>query len=172
MKKKNILSKSSALFLSMILLLGGCGTSGEEDSNVSSGTVPSVLSDPSESSTESSIEAPSPETTASSDELATDPESRALTITITNMCGADIGMFSVIDPLSGEQVNVDSLANGESLTLTADWPSSVENFDWALYNQDGNLCVESTTDISSANSSVTLTLTGDGNFEGVEEAFE
>lgn len=172
MKKKNILSKSSALFLSMILLLGGCGTSGEEDSNVSSGTVPSVLSDPSESSTESSIEAPSLETTASSDELATDPESRALTITITNMCGADIGMFSVIDPLSGEQVNVDSLANGESLTLTADWPSSVENFDWALYNQDGNLCVESTTDISSANSSVTLTLTGDGNFEGVEEAFE
>lgn len=172
MKKKNILSKSSALFLSMLLLFGGCGTSGEEDSNVSSGTTPSVLSDPSESSTESSDEAPSPETTASSDELATDPESRALTITITNMCGADIGMFSVIDPLSGEQVNVDSLANGESLTLTADWPSSVENFDWALYNQDGNLCVESTTDISSANSSVMLTLTGDGNFEGVEEAFE
>ena len=50
--------------------------------------------------------------------------------------------------------------------------SSVKEFQWALYNTDGELCVEGTTDISSALATVTLLLTGDGDLEKVEELFE
>ena len=39
------------------------------------------------------------------------------------------------------------------------------DFQWALYNQNGELCVEATTDISQAESGVTLLLTGDGNLD-------
>lgn len=46
------------------------------------------------------------------------------------------------------------------------------DFQWALYNQNGELCVEATTDISQAESGVTLLLTGDGNLDDVQEIFE
>ena len=39
------------------------------------------------------------------------------------------------------------------------------DFQWALYNQNGELCVEATTDISQAESGVTLLLIGDGNLD-------
>ena len=78
----------------------------------------------------------------------------------------------LIDPVTGEQVNLDSLSDQESISMEADWPSSVNEFQWALYKTDGELCVEGTTDISSAQATVTLLLTGDGDLEKVEELFE
>lgn len=81
------------------------------------------------------------------------------------MCGIEVGMVAVIDPVTGEQVNLDSLSDQESISMEADWPSSVNEFQWALYNTGGELCVEGTTDISSAQTTVTLLLTGDGDLE-------
>ena len=52
------------------------------------------------------------------------------------------------------------------------WPVEITDFQWALYNQNGELCVEATTDISQAESGVTLLLTGDGNLDDVQEIFE
>lgn len=103
---------------------------------------------------------------------STSEDTRALTLSVVNMCGIEIGMVAVIDPVTGEQVNMDSLSDQESISMEADWPSSVNEFQWALYNTDGELCVEGTTDISSAQATVTLLLTGDGNLEKVEELFE
>ena len=73
---------------------------------------------------------------------------------------------------TSEDTRTLTLSDQESISMEADWPSSVNEFQWALYNTDGELCVEGTTDISSAQTTVTLLLTGDGNLEKVEELFE
>lgn len=112
-----------------------------------------------------------PGDTASSTET-TVGDTRSLTLSVVNMCGIEIGMVAVIDPVTGEQVNLDSLSDQESISMEADWPSSVTEFQWALYNTDGELCIEGKTDISTANTSATLLLTGNGDLEKVEELFE
>ena len=96
-------------------------------------------------------------------------ETKKLTITITNLCDFDIGMVAVIDPATAEQVNLDSLASGESISMEATWPSTAKEFQWALYNADGELCTESKTDISAALTSVTLVLSGSNTVENIEE---
>ncbi|MDY5775958.1 MAG: hypothetical protein SPK14_09050 [Lachnospiraceae bacterium] len=88
------------------------------------------------------------------------------------MSGVDVGMFSVIDPVTGEQANLSSLANKESISIEANWPNSVNKFQWALYNMDGELCIEGSTDIHTAKTSATLVFTGDGAVEDVKESFE
>lgn len=99
-------------------------------------------------------------------------ERKSIIITATNECGIDIGMFSVIDPISGEQYNISAIADGQSVSMPVEWPVEITGFQWALYNQNGELCVEATTDISQAESGVTLLLTGDGNLDDVQEIFE
>ncbi|MFW5554337.1 MAG: hypothetical protein ACOCN3_05160 [Roseburia inulinivorans] len=99
-------------------------------------------------------------------------ERKSIIITATNECGIDIGMFSVIDPISGEQYNISAIADGQSVSMPVEWPVEITDFQWALYNQNGELCVEATTDISQAESGVTLLLTGDGNLDDVQEIFE
>ncbi|MCI7170218.1 hypothetical protein MSB04_07345 [bacterium] len=99
-------------------------------------------------------------------------ERKSIIITATNECGIDIGMFSVIDPISGEQYNISAIADGQSVSMPVEWPVEITDFQWALYNQNGELCVDATTDISQAESGVTLLLTGDGNLDDVQEIFE
>lgn len=99
-------------------------------------------------------------------------ERKSIIITATNECGIDIGMFSVIDPISGEQYNISAIADGQSVSMPVEWPVEITDFQWALYNQNGELCVEATTDISQAESGVTLLLTGEGNLDDVQEIFE
>ena len=97
---------------------------------------------------------------------------KSILITATNECGVDIGMFSVIDPISGEQYNISAIEDGQSVSMPVEWPTEITDFQWALYNQNGELCVEATTDVSQAESGVTLLLTGDGNLDNVQEIFE
>ena len=143
-----------AVTLSGCLLLGGC------KSNSTDTEGPSL-------SSESSSQAVSVSETAT-----TETDTKSLTLNIVNMSGVDIGMFSVIDPVTGEQANLSSLANEESISIEANWPTSVNEFQWALYNMDGGLCIEGKTNISTAETSATLVLTGDGNVEDVEEIFQ
>ena len=143
-----------AVTLSGCLLLGGC------KSNSTATESPSL-------SSESSSQAVSVSETAT-----TETDTKSLTLNIVNMSGVDIGMFSVIDPVTGEQANLSSLANEESISIEANWPTSVNEFQWALYNMDGGLCIEGKTNISTAETSATLVLTGDGNVEDVEEIFQ
>lgn len=143
-----------AVTLSGCLLLGGC------KSNSTATEGPSL-------SSESSSQAVSVSETAT-----TETDTKSLTLNIVNMSGVDIGMFSVIDPVTGEQANLSSLANEESISIEANWPTSVNEFQWALYNMDGGLCIEGKTNISTAETSATLVLTGDGNVEDVEEIFQ
>lgn len=101
-----------------------------------------------------------------------DAEVRVITLSVINLCGADIGMFSVIDPVTGEQINLDSLADGETLSLEASWPEDATELQWAVYNLEGELYMEGSTDITSAEASATLLLMGDGGIDSVEALFQ
>ena len=126
----------------------------------------------SEESTEAAGTAQAAVEAVESTESSEYAERKSIIITATNECGIDIGMFSVIDPISGEQYNISAIANGQSVSMPVEWPVEITDFQWALYNQNGELCVEATTDISQAESGVTLLLTGDGNLDDVQEIFE
>ena len=89
-------------------------------------------------------------------------------ITVVNMCGADIGMFAMIDPGSGEQINVDSIGNGESITIGVNWPCDETELQWALYNEAGELCIEATSDLTAITKSATIIVSGDGDAETVK----
>ena len=171
--KETVMQKSfirhifTVSILSCCLLFGGCSQNSAGD-DTSSATTASTS--PSETVAAQPADV-SPDSDSSAIE-STSEDTRALTLSVVNMCGIEVGMVAVIDPVTGEQVNLDSLSDQESISMEADWPSSVNEFQWALYNTDGELCVEGTTDISSAQATVTLLLTGDGDLEKVEELFE
>lgn len=145
MHKKTMQRIFTITAVSCCLLFGGCGQSGTSQDSV---TQPTTSGE------------------------ATEADTRTLTLSVVNMCGIEIGMVAVMDPVTGEQVNLDSLSDGESISMEANWPSSVTEFQWALYNTDGELCIEGKTDISAAKTSASLLLTGDGDLEKVEELFE
>ena len=126
----------------------------------------------SEESTEAAGTAQAAVEAVESTESSEYAERKSIIITATNECGIDIGMFSGIDPISGEQYNISAIADGQSVSMPVEWPVEITDFQWALYNQNGELCVEATTDISQAESGVTLLLTGDGNLDDVQEIFE
>ncbi len=156
MQKSFIRHIFTVSILSCCLLFGGCSQNSDGEDTETVTALPADVS-------------PDPDTSAIE---STSEDTRALTLSVVNMCGIEIGMVAVIDPVTGEQVNLDSLSDQESISMEADWPSSVNEFQWALYNTDGELCVEGTTDISSAQATVTLLLTGDGDLEKVEELFD
>lgn len=160
MQKSFIQHLFTVSILSCCLLFGGCSQNSAGD-DTSSATTASTS--PSETVTALPADV-SPDSDTSAIE-STSEDTRALTLSVVNMCGIEVGMVAVIDPVTGEQVNLDSLSDQESISMEADWPSSVNEFQWALYNTDGELCVEGTTDISSAQTTVTLLLTGDGDLE-------
>ena len=171
--KETVMQKSfirhifTVSILSCCLLFGGCSQNSDRE-DTSSATTASTS--PSETVAAQPADV-SPDSDSSAIE-STSEDTRALTLSVVNMCGIEVGMVAVIDPVTGEQVNMDSLSDQESISMEADWPSSVNEFQWALYNTDGELCVEGTTDISSAQTTGTLLLTGDGDLEKVEELFE
>lgn len=122
-----------------------------------------------------------PDTVAESEPITepepiVEPESadltKSITISVLNLSNIQVGMFSVIDPATGEQKNLDSLEPGQSVTMECNWPSDVTNFQWALYNQNGELCIDASTDIAEAKESVVLVLTGEDNLEDVKVLFD
>ena len=173
------MKKKKTLIICMlfgIMLLTSCGKTDHQD-QASDAT--EQTSGDSRQTTEESTEAAKAAGTAQAAAEAVETtessefsERKSIIITATNECGIDIGMFSVIDPISGEQYNISAIADGQSVSMPVEWPVEITDFQWALYNQNGELCVEATTDISQAESGVTLLLTGDGNLDDVQEIFE
>lgn len=180
MKQKKILI---ICMLLGIMLLTSCGKTDHQDqasvaTEQTSGDSRQTTEEPaetvggSEESTEAAGTAQAAVEAVESTESSEYAERKSIIITATNECGIDIGMFSVIDPISGEQYNISAIADGQSVSMPVEWPVEITDFQWALYNQNGELCVEATTDISQAESGVTLLLTGDGTLDDVQEIFE
>ena len=180
------MKKKKTLIICMLLgimLLTSCGKTDHQDqapvaTEQTSGDSRQTTEEPaetvggSEESTEAAGTAQAAVEAVESTESSEYAERKSIIITATNECGIDIGMFSVIDPISGEQYNISAIADGQSVSMPVEWPVEITDFQWALYNQNGELCVEATTDISQAESGVTLLLTGDGNLDDVQEIFE
>lgn len=97
-----------------------------------------------------------------------DENTMPIEMTLVNICGVDVGMFSMIDPVTKEQVNVSGIANGESITVGANWPKDETTLQWALYNKDGELCIEASSDITGITESATVVISGDGDVEKVD----
>ena len=114
---------------------------------------------------------PNPETSAKVEQTVS-TETKCITISVLNLSNVQIGMFAVIDPATGEQINLDQLEPGLSVSMECNWPTDVSQFQWALYNMNGELCIESSTDISEAEKSVALVLTGDNTIENVQTLFD
>ena len=171
MKNKLFARTMTVVCLTCTLLLSGCGSPQDNASSQppSQASSEAPAQTPSVVASDALPQAPADTLSQASSDAVSD--TKALTITVVNTCGVDIGMFSVLDPVTGEQLNLDSLADEESLSMDTSWPVSVTEFQWALYNQQGELCIEGTTDISAADSSVLLVLTGDGDVENVEAYF-
>lgn len=180
------MKKKKTLIICMLLgimLLTSCGKTDHQDqvpvaTEQTSGDSRQTTEEPaetvggSEESTEAAGTAQAAAEAVESTESSEYAERKSIIITATNECGIDIGMFSVINPISGEQYNISAIADGQSVSMPVEWPVEITDFQWALYNQNGELCVEATTDISQAESGVTLLLTGDGNLDDVQEIFE
>lgn len=180
------MKKKKTLIICMLLgimLLTSCGKTDHQDqasvaTEQTSGDSRQTTEEPaetvggSEESTEAAGTAQAAVEAVESTESSEFAERKSIIITATNECGIDIGMFSVINPISGEQYNISAIADGQSVSMPVEWPVEITDFQWALYNQNGELCVEATTDISQAESGVTLLLTGDGNLDDVQEIFE
>ena len=180
------MKKKKTLIICMLLgimLLTSCGKTDHQDqasvaTEQTSGDSRQTTEEPaetvggSEESTEAAGTTQAAVEAVESTESSEYAERKSIIITATNECGIDIGMFSVIDPISGEQYNISAIADGQSVSMPVEWPVEITDFQWALYNQNGELCVEATTDISQAESGVTLLLTGDGNLDDVQEIFE
>ena len=180
------MKKKKTLIICMLLgimLLTSCGKTDHQDqasvaTEQTSGDSRQTTEEPaetvggSEESTEAAGTAQAAVEAVESTESSEYAERKSIIITATNECGIYIGMFSVIDPISGEQYNISAIADGQSVSMPVEWPVEITDFQWALYNQNGELCVEATTDISQAESGVTLLLTGDGNLDDVQEIFE
>ncbi len=93
-----------------------------------------------------------------------DPE---ITFTISNLCGVDIGMISILDPYTAEQMDVGMLRDGLSIVITLQWPLDNTVFDFAVYNVNGDLVSTSEVDITGVQESVSIVLSGDGDLESV-----
>ncbi|MBP5305584.1 MAG: hypothetical protein J6Z02_07005 [Lachnospiraceae bacterium] len=86
----------------------------------------------------------------------------------TNACKEDIGMISILDPVSSEQINLGELPDGKLMKVNLDWPKDKTDFDMAVYNRNGDLVSETKVDITGVTEQVTLLLSGDHNIENVE----
>ena len=162
------------VFLSVGMLLSGCSSNQAASSSKPDTDTKTEQTANAEEDTAANTEADTIDNTETAAEEKTEEavETKTITISVLNLSNVQIGMFSVIDPATGEQINLDSLEPGQSVSLDCNWPSDVSQFQWALYNMDGELCIESSTDISEAKKSVALVLSGEDNIEDVQALFD
>ncbi len=100
--------------------------------------------------------------------FAKDADTMPIDIVIINECGVDVGMLSIIDPNTKEQINVSSVADGIALSIKANWPKDENTLHWALYNKKGELCIEASSDITGITEAAIVTISGDGDVEKVD----
>ena len=101
-------------------------------------------------------------------ELIKSENSIPVKFVFVNVSGIDIGMLSIIDPSSKEQMNVAPVDNNSSIEVGANWPKEETKIYWALYNKDGELCIEGNSDITGIKESATIVLSGDVNVTDID----
>lgn len=100
--------------------------------------------------------------------LASDASFSPIDVIFMNVSNVDIGMISIIDPLSHEQINVSSLVSGEVVSIGINWPKDEKLFYWALYNTNGELCIDGNSDLTGIKESATIIISGEGDETEIE----
>ena len=100
--------------------------------------------------------------------FAKDANSFPVDIMFINVSGVDIGMLSIIDPGTHEQMNVAGLEDQTSMNIGANWPKEEAILNWALYNMQGELCIEGSSDLTGITESATIVLGGDGDVTEID----
>ena len=149
MKKKYFIV---ALCLAMLSLIG-CNTPSNNK--------------PEKPETESAVEAEE-QVIVINDNSDIKQNSMLVNLTLVNVCGADIGMFSMIDPVTDEQLNLTPLKDQESATVEIYWPKDKTEFKWALYDNLGELYMEATSDLTGITKSAIIVLSGDKNVDDID----
>ena len=190
---KRRIYKYVSVILVIALLLAGCGSENETD-NADAGKTESTGEAATSEAAEASDDKPETDAESAGDanlegtsedavtdssdtnpgaESGTDKEdTKLLYLTAINLTGIDIGMFSVIDPATGEQANIGGLKSNERYTFECNWPKDTKEFKWALYNMDGELCIEATTDISKAEQAAFLIMLGKDSVKDVKVYYD
>lgn len=147
----------SCLTVAMGVLLWGCNA--EE-------------SEPSVPVTES-VPAPITEATSANvlSDTTPDVETRPITITVINLSNTDVGMFSIIDPLLKEQTDVGQVDAEGTLSIQCNWPIDEKELQWAVYDMQGELLLESTTDITECEKNISILLSGEITIDDVDVLF-
>lgn len=81
-------------------------------------------------------------------------------------------MFSVFDPMLNQQIDVNEIASDGTLTFSCDWPVDIKDLQWAVYDTQGELLLESTTDITECESSISILLSGEDTIDDVDVLFD
>lgn len=81
-------------------------------------------------------------------------------------------MFSIIDPVLNTQTDVNKLAANGTLSFDCNWPITVKDFNWALYDTKGELLLESTTDLTECENSLSILLSGEETIDDVDVLFD
>lgn len=108
------------------------------------------------------------------DELNEPDELNGLNLKVyyINSLSVDIGMIGIIDPETKQQINVDALPAGQLISTEVNISTENKEIKWAIYNKNGELYSESTTDVSDANESVWFIIRGDKAVDGVDALFD
>ncbi len=151
--KKWILSCCACLFLAGSCILAGCNESSTKDAAVIMTPMPTATAEP--------TAAPTPEPTP-------EIETKHITVKVLNLSSTDVGMFSIIDPVQQAQTDFNPLAANGTLSFECDWPLTIKEFQWAAYDAEGNLLLESTTDITDCKESLSILLSGEETIDDVD----
>ena len=159
--------RKTAIFLLTVLLLGclaGCNDEPHYEEiindspasvSVSVSSTQPVVSEP--------VSVDDPASVSSYEEIETIP----IKFDIVNSCGGNIGMVSILDPVTGEQLDIGALEAGLMVSIGMDWPVGQNEFDIAFYNVLGEFVCSSEVNIEGVESSVTIMIEGEGNIENV-----
>lgn len=152
-QKKWILSCCACLFLVGSCLLVGCNEPSSKDATVMMTPIPTATAEPTAE--------PTPEPTP-------EVETRHITVKVLNLSSTDVGMFSIIDPVQQAQVDINPLAADGTLFFECDWSLTIKEFQWAAYDAEGNLLLESTTDLTDCKESLSILLSGEETIDDVD----
>lgn len=100
-----------------------------------------------------------------------DTDTKAINVTVANLSKVDVGMLSVLDPITGEQANVDGIASEGSLAFQCKCPITTKELQWAVYDDAGDLLLESATDLSDCKGTISILLSGEETIDDVDVFF-
>lgn len=171
------MKKSIILVITTLLLCGAAGCQGqtvqstesnievETDSIIDETAIVTASVEENEQLTEENLVT---DNEVNDENIQEESQITPVTVMVINMTNVDIGMFSIIDPASKEQLQISKLDQSSSITIDINWPKDESELDWALYNKNGELCIEGSSDLSGMTESATIVFSGDGNVDTVE----